>query len=478
MSAVQPPPSAEALAYRSARGRWVLLATVLGSAMALLDSTVVNVALRQIGRHLDAGLAQLQWITNGYLLSLASLILIGGSLGDRIGRRRVFTVGVVWFALASALCAVAQSPVQLILARILQGIGAALLTPGSLALIQSSFQRADRGRTIGAWAGLGGIAAAVGPLVGGWLVQVATWRWVFLLNLPLAAVTVVVTQRYVPESRDPQSRRRFDLVGAGLTVLALAGITFALIEMGTMPPAPVAVAGGVGAAAAVAFVAWERGNPDAMVPLGLFTSRQFSAANGMTLLVYAALGAVLFFLVLQLQTAAGWSPLQAGLATVPITVVMLLLSSRGGALAARIGPRLPMALGPIVCAAGVALLTGVGAGASYWRDVFPGVLVFGFGLVLLVAPLTSTVLAAAPEHRAGVASGINNAVARAGSLLAVSALPAAVGLSGDDYQRPDVFSAGYDRALWACAALLVLGGVVAGVLVRNARPPSSAVGGN
>ncbi|HET8601375.1 MAG TPA: MFS transporter [Segeticoccus sp.] len=455
------------LSYRSAQGRWVLAATVLGSAMALLDSTVVNVALRQIGRHLDAGLAQLQWITNGYLLSLASLILVGGSLGDRLGRRRVFTVGVIWFAIASALCAVALTPVQLIVARVLQGVGAALLTPGSLALIQSSFQPADRGRTIGAWAGLGGIATAIGPLVGGWLVQTASWRWVFLLNLPLAAVTVVVTQRYVPESRDTGLRRRYDPLGAGLAVVALAGITFALIEMGTLAPLPVVVVGALGAAAAAGFITWERGNRNAMVPMDLFTVRQFSAANGMTLLVYAALGAVLFFLVLQLQTGSGWSPLEAGLATVPITVLMLLFSSRGGQLASRIGPRLPMALGPLVCAVGTALLTGVGEGANYWRDVFPGVVVFGLGLVLLVAPLTSTVLAAAPDQHAGVASGVNNAVARAGSLLAVSALPAAVGLSGDDYQRPEVFSAGYDRAMWVCAGLLVLGGLVAGALIRN-----------
>jgi EmrB/QacA subfamily drug resistance transporter len=455
------------LSYRSARGRWVLVATVLGSGMALLDSTVVNVALRQIGRHLDAGLAQLQWVTNGYLLSLASLILIGGSLGDRLGRRRVFTVGVVWFALASALCAAAQTPTQLILARVLQGVGAALLTPGSLALIQSSFQPADRGRTIGAWAGLGGIAAAIGPLVGGWLVQAASWRWVFLLNLPLAAITVFVTQRCVPESRDASLTRRYDPVGAALAVLGLAGITIALIEMGTLGPLPVALAGAAGALAGVGFVVWERRNRDAMVPMDLFGVRQFSAANGMTLLVYAALGAVLFFLVLQLQTSSGWSPLQAGLASVPITVLMLLFSSRGGELATRIGPRLPMAVGPLVCALGTALLTGVGEGAHYWRDVFPGVTVFGLGLVLLVAPLTSTVLAAAPDQHAGVASGVNNAIARAGSLLAVSALPAAVGLSGDDYQRAEVFTAGYDRAMWACAVLLVLGGLVAGALVRN-----------
>jgi EmrB/QacA subfamily drug resistance transporter len=449
---------------------------VLGSGMALLDGTVVNVALRQIGRHLGASLAQLQWITNGYLLSLASLILIGGSLGDRFGRRRVFVVGVVWFALASLVCAVAQSPVQLIAARVLQGVGAALLTPGSLALIQSSFRPADRGRTIGAWAGLGGIAAAIGPFVGGWLVEFASWRWVFLLNLPLAAVVVLISVRWVPESRDADASRTFDVLGAALGVLGLGGVTFALIEVTSLPPAVVLTGAAVGVLASAAFVRVERHRTHAMMPVELFASRQFSAANAMTLLVYAALGAVLFFLVLQLQTVSGYSPLLAGVATVPITVVMLFLASRGGALAARIGPRLPMALGPVVCGVGVALLAGVGEQTRYWLDVFPGVVVFALGLALLVAPLTSTVLAAAPDRHAGIASGVNNAVARGGSLLAVSALPAAVGLGGADYERPEVFGAGYVHAMWICVVLLVLGGVVSWLLIRNPVATGSAKG--
>ncbi|MEJ7741831.1 MAG: MFS transporter [Nocardioidaceae bacterium] len=422
------------LRYQSASGRWVLLAAVLGSGLAMLDGTVVNVALKTIGRDLDASLAQLQWISNGYLLSLASLILVGGSLGDHFGRRRVFVIGVAWFAVASLACGIAQTPTQLILARVLQGVGAALLTPGSLAMIQGSFHPVDRPRAIGAWAGLGGVAAAIGPFLGGWLVEYASWRYVFLINLPLAVATVVIARAHVPETRDAQSAPGLDLAGAMLGALGLAGVTFALIEAGSMSPPYVVVSALVGLASFAGFLLVESRSHHPMMPLSLFSSRQFSAANAMTLLVYAALGAVLFFLVLQLQTVAGYGPLQAGAATVPITAVMLLLAARGGQLAARIGPRLPMAVGPLACAAGIGLLMGVGRDVTYWVDVLPGLTVFGFGLVLLVAPLTSTVLAAAPDRSAGIASGVNNAVARAGSLLAVAALPAAAGLTGADYE--------------------------------------------
>lgn len=455
------------LRYSSSAGRWVLVAAVLGSGMALLDGTVVNVALRTIGRDLDASLAQLQWISNGYLLSLASLILLGGSLGDHFGRRRIFVVGVVWFALASLACGAASNAEQLIAARVLQGVGAALLTPGSLAMIQGSFHPAERARAIGAWSGLGGVAAAIGPFVGGYLVEFASWRWVFLLNLPLAVVTIVIAQRHVPETRDPESVPGFDVLGAVLGILGLAGVTFALIQSEALPVWAVVGSAVVGVVSFIAFVLVERSSAHPMMSTSLFASRQFSAANLMTLLVYAALGGVIFFLVLQLQTVADYGALKAGLATLPITVVMLFLAARGGQLAVRIGPRIPMTFGPFVCAAGLVLLSGVGADASYWLDVFPGVTVFALGLALLVAPLTSTVLAAAPDRNAGVASGINNAVARAGSLLAVAALPAVVGLSGADYARPSAFDAGYDRAVWISAAMLVVGGVVSWLFIRN-----------
>lgn len=445
------------VAWGTPTARGIVAAATLGSGLTLLDGTVVNVALRRIGSDLDASLAQLQWITNGYFLSLASLILIGGSLGDRLGRRRVFVIGTVWFALASLLCGLAPTAEVLIAARVLQGMGGALLTPGSLAMIQASFRATDRGRAIGAWSGLGGIAAAVGPLVGGLLIDYASWRWIFLINLPLAALTVWLAQRWVPESRDEQASGRFDVAGATLAALALAGITWALTDAGgTATPYAVAV----GVVAAVGFIVVERRLHDPMVRLELFANRTFSAANGMTLLVYAALGAILFFLVLQLQTVGGYSALQAGLATLPITACMLLLASRGGALGQRIGPRIPMTVGPLVMAAGTVWLLVVGDDVTWWRDVLPGLTVFGLGLALMVAPLTSTVLNAAPDDSAGIASGINNAIARAGSLLAVAALPAAVGLAGDDYRDPALFDAAYGTAMLACAALLALGGLV------------------
>ena len=459
----------------SRTGRFVIAAAVLGSGMALLDGTVVNVALVRIGEELGASLAELQWITNGYLLALASLILLGGSLGDRFGRRRVFVIGVVWFTVASAACGLAQSPVQLIVARVLQGVGGALLTPGSLSMIQASFRPDDRGKAIGTWSGLGGIASALGPFVGGWLVQYASWRWAFLVNLPLGAATVWIAQLHVPETRDERADHRFDVAGAVLATLALGTTTFALIQHEPLGAVAATGVGLLGLAIGAVFVVVERRTSHPMVPPSLFASRQFSAANAMTLLVYAALGAVFFFLTLQLQTVLGYGPLLAGMASLPVTVLMLLFAARGGELASRIGPRVPMTVGPVVCGVGTVLLAGVGAGSTYWTGVLPGISIFGLGLTLLVAPLTATVLAAAPDRYAGVASGVNNAVARAGSLLAVAALPAVVGLSGSDYAVPEAFSAAYRSAMLICAGLLAGGGIVSWLLIRNpSREPSGA----
>lgn len=449
------------------RGRWVLLATVLGSSTALLDSTVVNVALPVLGRGLSADFAGLQWTVSGYTLSLAGLVLLGGSLADRYGRRRVFLLGTVWFAVASALCAAAPSVETLVLARVLQGVGAALLTPASLALLQASFVPADRGRAIGAWSGLGGVAAAVGPVAGGLLVQVS-WRLAFLLNLPLCVVVFLVARRHVPESCDPSTAGAVDVAGAALAALGLAGLTYGLIGLGG-PTSP-AVLGPVlasGALLLAAFVVVERRSRSPMLPLEIFAARQFAATNVVTLAVYAALAAVFLLLVVQLQVVGRYPPVAAGSALLPVTGLMLALSSASGALAARIGPRLQMSAGPLLCAVATVLLSRVGPHPSYVTGVLPGVLLFGLGLSATVAPLTVTVLAAAADRYAGVASGVSNAVARTAGLLAVAALPPLAGIGGADYTDPARFAPGFRTAMLLAAGLLVAGGVVAALTISD-----------
>lgn len=483
MTAVPGPTNpSPALRLSTARGRWVLAATVLGSAMVMLDSTVVNVALPTIGRELSVSLGGLQWTVTGYTLTLAGLILLGGSLGDRMGRRKVFLIGVVWFAVASAGCGVAPDIAVLIGARVLQGVGGALLTPGSLAIIQATFDPQDRSRAVGAWSGLGGVAGAAGPLLGGWLVQTVGWRWVFFLNLPLAAAVIIVTMVHVPETRDTGATGGFDVAGAALAALALGGITYALIEAPEQlrHPAGVIAAAVIGVAAAVAFLLVERRRTrhrepvPAMLPLDVFGSRQFSAVNVVTFLVYGAFGGVLFLLVLQVQVVSGYSPLKAGTTLLPVTLLMLVFSARSGALAQRIGPRWPMAAGTAICAVGLLLMTRIGLHASYLTDVLPAVTVFAVGLTLTVAPLTATVLASADVRHAGVASGVNNAVARAAGLLAVAGLPAAVGLGAASYHSPVRFDNGFDKAAVGCAALLVVAALLSALLIRNdvLRPAS------
>lgn len=450
-------PVSEGVAYGSAQGKGILLAAVLGSGMAQLDRTVVNLALKWMGRDLDASLAALQWVVNGYLLALSALILLGGSLGDLFGRRRVFELGVVVFALASMACGMAPTTGVLVAARVVQGIGGALLTPGSLAMLQSVFRPDDRSQAIGTWSSLGSIAGLLGPFVGGALVQFATWRWAFFLNLPLAVVCLWASRRHVPETRSPHTAR-VDVPGAMLASTCLATLTWALISPGSrLAPAAllVAVASGVG------FLLVERRRRAPMVPLGLFRSRQFSGPNLMTLLTYAGLGAMGFFLGLQLQVSLGYGALAAGIATLPTSLCMLLFAGRFGALAGRHGPRRFMAVGPVVAACGVLYLSRVHVGSSYWLGVLPGVLLFGLGLAVFVAPLTSTVLAAAPESHAGIASGINNAVARSGSLLAVAALPALVGLTGRSWTDPAAMTVGFRHGLWAAAGMMVLGALTA-----------------
>ncbi|HYB89309.1 MAG TPA: MFS transporter [Streptosporangiaceae bacterium] len=456
------------------RGRWVLAAAVLGSSLAFLDSTVVNVALPTIGKELHTSLAGLQWIVTAYTLTLAALILLGGSLGDRLGRRRVFLIGVVWFALASLLCGLSPDIGVLIAARALQGIGGALLTPGSLAIIQATFLPDDRPRAIGAWSGLGGVGAAVGPFLGGWIVGSIGWRWIFLLNLPLAAAVVAVTARHVPETRDPTASGRFDVAGAVLAALSLAGITDALIEAPAHGAARAAVAGAAGVVAGAAFLVLERrrGRPGSrtapMLPLEVFASRQFTAVNVVTFLVYGALGGTLFLLVLELQVVVGFSPVQAGVSLLPSTLLLLALSSRAGALAQRFGPRWMMTAGTLVTAAGLLLATRIGPGTSYLTDVLPAVVLFGLGLSATVAPLTATVLASADVRHAGVASGVNNAVARAAGLFAVAGLPLAVGLTTAGFREPVALEHGFRAAMAVCAGLLVVAAVLSALTIDNA----------
>jgi len=453
--------------YTEPAGRWVLLATVLGSGMAFIDATVVNIALPKIGHQFHASAADLQWTVNGYTLTLAALILLGGSLGDRFGRRRVFVIGVSWFAVASLLCGIAPNIETLIAARALQGIGGALLTPGALAILESSFDPDDRSRAIGAWSGLGGIAGAVGPFLGGWLVQVATWRLVFLINLPMAAVVIVVALRHVPESVDPTAAHRVDAAGAVLGAIGLAGLTYGFTAWPDRGPGSPVVLGSllIGVAGLVGFVLVEQRSSHPMLPLGLFRSAAFAAANLVTFAVYAALGGVFFLVVINLQVVSGFSPLKAGIALLPVTVLMLLLSARAGALAGRIGPRLPMTVGPIVCAVGLLGLARIGAHASYIRTVLPPVVVLGLGLSLTVAPLTATAMSAAEERYAGVASGVNNAVARAAGLLAVAVLPLAAGLGSGSLTNAASLHPAYRNAMLICAGLLLVGAAIAFALI-------------
>ncbi|MEU5423180.1 DHA2 family efflux MFS transporter permease subunit [Streptomyces sp. NPDC020799] len=464
-----PPSSREPGGVRlgTGTGRAVLLTAVLGSGMAMLDSTVVNVALPHIGADLNADLAVLQWTINAYMLTLAGLILLGGALGDRFGRRRVFVVGVVWFALASLLCGMAPNAGVLIAARALQGIGGALLTPGSLALIQAVFHPDDRAGAVGAWSGLGGVASAVGPFVGGWLVDGPGWRWVFLINLPLAAVCVPVALRHVPETRDPRAHGRFDVLGATLGALALGAVTYALIAAPAKGASPWVIGPAVGGVLlGVAFWRLEKRRAEPMLPPGIFANRTFTSVNAVTVCVYAAFSGFFFLAVLQLQIVVGWSALEAGTALLPTTVLMLLLSARSGRVAQRIGPRIPLTLGPLLCAAGMLLMTRVGPGAVYWRDVLPALVVLGLGMVALVAPLTSTVLASVDVGRAGLASGINNAAARAAGLIAVAALPLLAGMGPETYRDPGAFTGAFHRSMLLCAGALVVGALLGWSTVR------------
>jgi EmrB/QacA subfamily drug resistance transporter len=464
----------------SARGRWLLVVAVLGSGIAFLDATVVNVALPDIGRDLHASTSTLQWILNGYTLTLASLILLGGSLGDRYGRRRIFVLGTVVFTIASLFCAIAPNAEILVVARLVQGVGGALLTPGSLAMVESGFRPADRARAIGAWSGLGGVAGALGPLVGGLLVGAVSWRAVFLINLPLGILIVVMAGRHVPETRDPAARGPLDFRGVVLAAVGLAGTTYALIEAPAQGASLLVVVTAIGGGLAlIAFLLAERRSANPMMPLSMFASRQFSAANAVTFVVFGAFSGVFFLLVAFLQISLGYSPLAAGAASLPITILMLLGSAPAGALAQRIGPRIPLTVGPLVTASGLVLMSRINPGDSYVSAVLPAVIVFGLGLTLVVAPVTATVMAAADERHSGIASGINTAVSRIAGLIVVAVLPLVAGLTGKKFYEPAAMDHGFHVAMLACAALSAAGGVLAWLTISSAvLETESAPGGD
>lgn len=443
--------------------RWVLVVALLGSTMAFLDATVVGVALPVIQTDLGATVDQAQWVIEAYALFLASLVLVGGALGDRLGRRRVFSTGVALFALASAACALASTPLLLVVARGVQGIGGALLVPGSLALISATYAEEERGKAIGTWSSFSSITSALGPVLGGWVVTHASWRWLFVLNVPLGILVLVLAARHVPESRDPDAPPRMDLLGALLAVSGLALVVEALLaapSRGGPTAVPVIAQLVAGAAAVVVFVVVEARRRYPMVPLALFRSRTFTGANVLTVLLYASLSGLFFFLPFDLILVQRYSPAEAGAALLPFIVLVSLLSPWTGKLAGRIGPRLPLVVGPAVAAAGFALLGATSGRGSYWTAFFPGMVVLGVGMGFTVAPLTAAVMGSVDVHRAGVASGINNAVARVAGLLSVAGLGV-------------VLIERFDRALDQRLASLPLAEPVAAVVARE-RPKLAA----
>jgi EmrB/QacA subfamily drug resistance transporter len=449
----------------SSAGRWIVAASVLGSGAAFLEGSVVNVALPAIDAEFGLGMAGLQWVLNGYLLTLSALMLLGGALGDRYSRSRVFALGSLGFAAASIGCALAPSLLVLVVLRLIQGIAGALLVPNSLAMIETAFPQAERGEAIGQWAAWSAFSTALGPLLGGWLVDAVSWRWVFAAIVPFSVAAAWIVRGQIEASA--RSAEPVDALGAGLATLGLAGAVWGLIrgpDLGFGHPA-VLGSGCGGLILLAGFILIERRVERAghrpLLPLGVFRSRQFSGANLTTLLVYIALNGLFFLLMPQLQLTVGYRALVAGAALLPVNVLMLVLSPIAGRVATRIGPRLPMAVGALIAGGAMLLFARIGSGASYLGHVLPAALVFGVGLAVLVAPLTRAVMAAAGERDAGLASGINNAVSRLAGLLAAAALPLVAGLGGLEELKGPAFEAGYVRAMIICAGLCVAGAVVA-----------------
>jgi len=462
---------------RMARARWILIGSILGSGAVFVEGTVTTVALPAIARDFHLGIAGLQWVMNGYLLTLSALILLGGALGDRFSRRRVFGAGLIGFAVASLGCALAPNITVLVVARILQGISGALVVPNSLALLETAFTGEARGAAIGRWAAWSAVSTALGPLVGGWLIGVASWRFVFVCIVPFAVAAVVAINVGASACDDPpRDSARVDYLGAALATFGLGGVISALTDGpgGGFNRPPVLVAGIGGIIMLVAFIVVERRVHHPLLPLEIFRSRQFSGVNATTLVVYAALNGLFLFLMLQLQTVLGYSPIAAGASLLPIFGLMLLFSPLAGRVAARRGPRLPMVTGCLVAGLGALLFARVRPGANYWATALPAALVFGIGLACFVAPLTSVALGALDERLAGLASGVNNAVARLAGLLATAIIPLAIGLGGVDVLRADQLATGFVRATIICAVLCAAGAGVATMTIGDSVESSEA----
>ena len=450
------------------RNRLVLVASILGSVIVFVDSTVVNVALPAIQDDLGGGLTLQQWVVDAYLLTLGSLLLVGGSLGDLLGPKRIFLIGVLAFGATSVLCAVAPTGNFLIVARALQGVAGALLTPSGLAVITRTFSGEERGAAIGTWTAWTGIAFVIGPLVGGWLVTNTSWRWIFFVNVPFAIATAGLIAYALPAGLEGREHARVDYVGGLLCGLGLAGPVFALIEQPNRGWSDPLIIGGLvlGVVLLAAFVWWEHRTPQPMLPLSLFRRRNFSFANVETLFVYAGLSTLTFFLVLFLQQLAGYSALKSGFALLPITVVMFLLSPRVGRMSMRVGPRLFMGIGPLVAALGVLPLIRLDPGFEYWLELLPPLLLFSVGLSMIVAPLTATVLADADESDAGIASGVNNAVARVAGLLGIAVVGVAAAGAGSGNE---LSLHGYRISMGITSALIAFGGGIGLAGIRNPR---------